>query len=653
MMKNRTLLLALTAGLCWSAQALANDAAPARREVGNLVFEHVPATPPAVRETLRRYQNTRSALFQDWLGDGSMLITTRFGQTAQLHRVASPGAARYQLSFFDEPIAGALAIPGSTRYLFSRDTGGDEYYQGYLAGLDGHEQAITEPGTRNQRFIVSSDGKLLVWTRVTPGAGDYQLEAMNPDDPASRRIVYAQPGSGAIAPLDVAPDRQRVLFTRYISSTASKLYELDLAQGKAREIRPSQREIAYDGGRYTADGRSILTLSDEDGEFKRLVEIELASGKQRAMTPSSLRWDIEAFTLSKDGRVLAYSINEGGRSRVVVQDLRTMRALPQPQLPTGVLSALTFSADGKQLAIGLTSATSPADVWSWDVNAGQLTRWTTSEMGGLDPAAMNDADLIRFKSFDGREIPAWITRPRREGRAPVIIDIHGGPEAQYRPVFNTRHQYWANELGIATIAPNVRGSDGYGKTYLKLDNGAKRQDSVKDIGALLDWVAKQPDLDASRVVVYGGSYGGFMVLASLAAYSDRLAGAIDIVGISNFVSFLQNTEGYRRDLRRAEYGDERDPKMLKVFEKISPLNLTAQMKKPLFVIHGQNDPRVPQSEAEQIVAKVRAQGVVPPDQVWYLLARDEGHGFRKKQNVDAQREAETLFLQQVLRIEAR
>lgn len=633
-------------GLCTGATLAAADTGVERREAGKLVFENVPETPPALRETLRRYQNTRSAVFRDWLDDGSMLISTRFGQTAQLHRVTAPDGARTQLTFFDEPVAGALAIPGSgNRFIFERDSGGDEYYQAYLSGLTGAETAITEAKTRNESFLVTPDGKLLLWSRVTPGSGDYSLEAMNPADPASRRIVHA--GTGAIAALDVSPDAERVLFTRYLSITSSKLYELELASQAVREIRPSKREIAYDGGRYVDDGRSLLTLSDEDSDYKRLVRIDLASQRRSAVSPEDLRWNVEAFELSRDGRTLAYSINEGGRSRVVIEDLRTRHALPQPALPVGVLTALKFSPDGRRLAIGINSATSPADIWVWDLAAAQLTRWTTSEMGGLDPAAMVAPSLIAFRSFDGREIPAWITRPRRDGRAPVIIDIHGGPESQDRPGFNTRRQFWAKELGAAVIAPNVRGSDGYGKAYLKLDNAGKRQDSVKDIGALLDWIATQPDLDAGRVVVYGGSYGGFMVLASLAAYSDRLAGAIDIVGISSFTTFLQNTEGYRRDLRRVEYGDERDPKMQKIFAQISPLNLSAQMKKPLFVIQGYNDPRVPYTEAEQIVAKVRAQGIVPADRVWYLLARDEGHGFRKKQNIDAQSEAETLFLQQL------
>jgi dipeptidyl aminopeptidase/acylaminoacyl peptidase len=614
-----------------------------RRQSGTLTLENVPQTPPAVREALRRYQNARSAGFQTWLEDGSMLISTRFGQTAQLHRVTGPGADRTQLTFFDEPVAGAAGVPGSAdRFVFTKDTGGDEYFQGYLSGLTGGETVFTEPGTRNQSLVFSKDGRTLAWARVGRGDPDYDIVTMTVGDPGSRKTVFQ--ATGATSPVAWSPDGRTLLLARYLSATASQLYLLDLPTGKLRQVKPSKIDISYGDAQFTPDGLSLLLTTDQGSDFKRLVQMDVESGVITPVSPTDLAWDIETFDLSPDGRILAYSVNEGGRSRVVVQDLKTRRALPQPQLPVGVLAALKFSPDGQSLAIGLNAATSPADVWVFRPEGGDLVRWTYSEAGGLDLKALSEPTLATFKSFDGLTVPAWVYRPARiNGRAPVIIDIHGGPEGQDRPGFNTRRQYWAAELGAVTIAPNVRGSDGYGKTYIKLDNGPKRQDSVKDIGALLDWIATQPDLDKDRVVVYGGSYGGFMVLASLAAYSDRLAGAVDIVGISNFTTFLTNTEGYRRDLRRAEYGDERDPAMKKIFDQISPLNLTSGMKKPLFVIQGRNDPRVPWTEAEQIVSAVRGQG----GEVWYMLAGDEGHGFRKKQNIDAQREAETMFFSKV------
>jgi dipeptidyl aminopeptidase/acylaminoacyl peptidase len=644
MKMRRGVLLAGAAILLLCAPAVSAQApAVETRQVGTLTLENVPQTPPAVREALRRYQNARSAGFASWLDDGSMLIATRFGQTAQLHRVARPGGDRTQLTFFDEPVGGAEGVPGSKdHFIFTKDTGGDEYFQGYLMGLDGAEVAFTEPGTRNQSMVFSKDGKTLAWARVGKGDPDYDIVTMTVGDPSSRKKVFD--ATGATAPIALSPDGGSILLGRYISAVSSKLYLLDLTSGQLRELNPTKGAIAYAGGEFAPDGKSVLVLSDEGSDFKRLVSLDLATGKSTPISPLDLKWDVEEFDLSPDGRLLVYSVNEGGRSRVVVQGFRTRQAVPQPNLPVGVLGALKFSPDSKNLAIGLNTATSPADVHVFDPGNGTLQRWTYSEAGGLDLSALREPELVSFKSFGGLTVPAWVYKPAKiNGRAPVIIDIHGGPEGQDRPGFSTRRQYWAAELGAVTIAPNVRGSDGYGKRYIQLDNGPLRQDSVKDIGALLDWIATQPDLDKDRVVVYGGSYGGFMVLASLAAYSDRLAGAVDIVGISNFKTFLTNTEGYRRDLRRAEYGDERDPKMAAIFEQISPLNLTAQMKKPLFVIQGRNDPRVPWTEAEQIVARVRGQG----GDVWYMIAADEGHGFRKKQNVDAQREAETLFLQKV------
>ncbi|MBX9707664.1 MAG: prolyl oligopeptidase family serine peptidase [Caulobacteraceae bacterium] len=634
-----TLVLMLAMG---AAPVMAQTASPERRQSGTLIYSGIPEIPEELRTNLQRYRNARSAGFQDWMEDGSILISTRFGETAQLHRVTAPGADRTQLTFFAEPVSNATTIPGTDRFAYQRDAGGAENFQTFVSSLNGGDVAITEPNTRNGRPVFSDDGRTVFWNRVERGQSDYDILAMTLGDPGSRRVVFE--GTGQYSPIDVSPDGGRVLLSQYISALDSRLWILDLTTGQVRRIRESTTPVSYSGGEFTRDGRSIITTSDEGGEAQRLVEISLEDGAVTPLTEAS-NWDVDSFDLSDDGRLLAWSINEDGYSRVAVRDLITRRALPQPELPDGVLGALEFSPDGSRLAIGLSTSTSPGDVWSWDVTAGGLTRWTHSEVGPLDRSTFVTPELVRYPSFDDLRIPAFVYRPRGlEGRRPVIIDIHGGPEGQSRPGFNLTYQQWVADHGAIVIVPNVRGSSGYGKTWLAADNGPRRQESVQDIGALLDWIATQPDMDPERVVVHGGSYGGFMVLASLAAYSDRLAGAVNIFGIANFVSFLQNTEAYRRDLRRAEYGDERDPAMRAVFDRISPLNLTDRMTAPLLVIQGANDPRVPQSESEQIVDAVRAEG----RPVWYLLATNEGHGFRKKFNADGQAEVTNLFFRQVL-----
>lgn len=611
------------------------------RQVGGATLQNVPDIPDDVREAVQRYQNNRSASFEDWLPDGSMLISTRFGATSQLHRVASPGSARTQLTFAAEPIANAKVIPGTDRFVFSRDTGGDEWFQLYARGLTGTASQLTEAGTRNSAPTFSADGSLMVWSRSIKDSAGYTLFGL--DLPVGKpRVLYTS--DGAIDVSDVASDKKRLIFLRSPSNVEDRVFELDIATGKVRAIATGT-PASYRDVRYLPGGQRLIAISNRDSDTQQLVEIDLATGKQTVLTPG-LKWDVESYDLTGDGRVIAYSINEDGLSRVIVQDRVTRRALPQPTLPKGVLTALKFDGAGRRLAIGLSSATSAGDVWSWDVNEAQLTRWTTSELGDLDPASLAEPALIRFKSFDGLSIPAFVYRPRdvpADAKTPVIIDIHGGPEAQTRPNWNYGAQYFADALKATVILPNVRGSDGYGKRYISLDDGVKREDSVKDIGALLDWIGAQPGLDAKRVAVYGQSYGGYMSLAVMTHYSDRLVGGVERYGISNWVSFLQNTEAYRRDNRRAEYGDERDPKVRAVLERISPLANIASIGKPMLVMQGANDPRVPQAESDQVVAKLRANG----NEVWYVLFADEGHGFQKKPNNDLRREVETVFLRRL------
>lgn len=623
------------------AVGLASAAAAQRREVGNIVYDGVPPAPPELQARIAPYYNARSATFEDWLPDGSMLISTRFGDVYQTHRVASPMAARTQLTFFGEPVTQAKVRPGTSTWLYPRDVGGAEYYQLYLRDLAGRETQISAPGTRNQDFHFSDDGKLVTWSQVTPGDANYDILVADPADPARRRVVHE--GKGAMSPLDVSPDARTLLVQRVNSSTHVELFVLDIASGKLTPIGPN-RKIGYQGGEFIDGGRGVLTLSDDGTDVTRPVVIDLASGKVRDLEPGA-KWGAEAFELSPDGRTVAVAINEEGYSKLVLREVATGRQLPGPKLPAGVLTGFKFSPDGARLGLSLDTPTAAGDAWSYDLKSGQLVRWTDSELGGLSREDFVEPSLIRYPSFDGRQIPAFVFKPKgATGKLPVVIKIHGGPESQELPGFDARRQSWINELGAAVIMPNVRGSSGYGKAYMGLDNAEKREDSVKDIGALLDWIARQPDLDANRVAVVGQSYGGYMVLAVAGHYNDRIAGAIDLYGISDWVTFLQNTEGYRRDLRRAEYGDERDPKMKAVFDRIAPIRMSARMKKPMMVFQGANDPRVPRTESEQMVEKLRAQGT----EVWYVLAKDEGHGIAKKANQTAVRTTEILFLKKVL-----
>jgi dipeptidyl aminopeptidase/acylaminoacyl peptidase len=344
------------------------------------------------------------------------------------------------------------------------------------------------------------------------------------------------------------------------------------------------------------------------------------------------KFDVDSYDVSFDANRIALATNENGAHALRFYDATTFEELPRPPLFHGVIGGIEWRPKSDEVAFHITSARSAGDVFSYQLKENKLTRWTNGNSPEVNTSAFAEPRLVRWKSFDGIEITGFHYHPpaRFTGKRPVIVNVHGGPASQARADFIGRNNYLVSELGIAIVYPNVRGSSGFGKTFLKLDNGTKREDAVKDIGALLEWIRQQPDLDAARVIVSGGSYGGYMALASAVHFQDRIAGAITSVGISNFVTFLERTETYRRDLRRAEYGDERDPAMRDFLESISPLNKADKITKPLLVVQGLNDPRVPYTEAEQIVAALRKRGTP----VWFVLARDEGHGFAKKPNAD-------------------
>ncbi|MBL1173648.1 S9 family peptidase [Pantanalinema sp. GBBB05] len=615
----------------------------------NLVVEGIPPIPASLVDTVKRYTEFRSAILSSWHPtQREMLISTRFANTAQVHRVRSPLGMRQQLTFFAEAPTGATYQPTTGEYfVFSRDTGGNEFNQNYRYDLaTGEVTLLTDGKSKNSRGVWSTAGDRMVYTSTRRNGQDNDLYVIAPLNPQSNRLLLTVEGGGW-SPLDWSPDDRQVLVSQYLSANESYLWLVDAHSGEKTLLtpKPGTEPVAYDGALFSGDGRGLYVISDRGSEFQRLSYFDLATRTYTDLT-SQIPWDVEDFDLSQDGKLLAFVTNEDGRSVLHLLDTATRQEKPVPQLPPGLIYGISWHPNNKDLGLTLLTARFPADVYSWDVTTNQLQRWTESETGGLNTANFAEAELVRWKSFDNKTISGFLYRPpkRFTGKRPVIIDIHGGPESQSRPIFQGRDNFFLNELGVALLMPNVRGSTGYGKTFLKLDDGKLREDSVKDIGALLDWIATQPDLDPDRILVMGGSYGGYMALAVATHYSDRIRAAIDIVGISNFVTFLERTENYRRDLRRVEYGDERDPQMRDFLLRISPLNNASKIQQPLFVIHGKNDPRVPLAEAEQIVATVR-NNQVP---VWYLMAKDEGHGFAKKANFDFQFYATVLFVQQFL-----
>jgi dipeptidyl aminopeptidase/acylaminoacyl peptidase len=609
--------------------------------------EDVPPIPPEFAARLTQYQSTRSAGFAGWSPDGrGILITTRFGNSTQLHRAYEPGGRREQITFFDEPASGQF-LPKATdgAIVVSMSKGGSENDQLYLLDRTEYKTTLLTDGkSKNDLEALRPDGQEMIFASNRRNGRDTDLLIADPRKPGSERTLL-ETNNEFWTVGDWSKGGKSVLLSRYVSINEGYPAIIDAATGKKRDLPlPSKEKAAIGAFKFAPDGTRAFIACDAGSEFKRLGLLDLDSGKYEWLT-SDIQWDVSAIEVDKDHGSVAFTVNADGASRLFLlqsqENFRWKRS--ELQIPVGIVTSLEFSPDGKQLGFTLAKPNAPADAHSIEIATGRLTRWTYSEVGGLNPATFVTAERIRFPSFDSREIPAWYYRPRgvsKDKKAPVLINIHGGPESQAQPFFSGTIQFYLNEMGIAVILPNVRGSAGYGKTYLQLDNAEKREDSVKDIGALLDWIAKQPELDASQIAVTGGSYGGYMVLASLTNFGDRIKAGVDYVGICNFNTFLRNTSPYRVELRRAEYGDERDEKMKSVFDRISPANNADKIVSALLVAHGRNDPRVPFSEAEQIVTKVRNRGRT----VWTVYADNEGHGFAKKDNADYLRTVEAWFL---------
>lgn len=639
---------------------LARTDSPTPARPPAITTEHVPPITAEEFQDLKRYQELREAWFVDWHSeDKGMLVATRTGGLTQLHLVSAPGEPPRQLTAGTEPVQSARFLSDGS-FVFPRGVGGNERFQVYRFDIDGQQETLlTDGDSRHLMLKRHPDGRRLAVTSTRRNGRDQDIYLIDAQGEAEASLIFEVKGeTWTLA--DFSPDGKRAILQRYISRNESYAQILDL---ETLQVSPLPSEIDSSGVQaaqrisraeyhFTADSGSIVFLSDARGEFREVVRLELATGRATWLSPA-FQWDVVNMELAPDRKRALIELNVDGYSRLYrIDDLDAPAPrLNELALPNGLVGVLRFSPDGSRVGFTFGRSSLPEEAYSLELKTGELQRWTFSDRAGFSEDAFVDPELIRYKSFDDRRIPAFVFLPKNRQPAakwPVVITIHGGPESQYVPWFSIVRQQYVSGLGVAVIAPNVRGSTGYGKTYSLLDNGLKREDSVRDIGALLDWIATDGvtkwNLDPERVAVIGGSYGGYMVLASLVHFGDRLRAGIDRVGISDFTTFLENTSGYRRQLRREEYGDERDPEMRAFFERISPARRIDKLKSALFLVHGENDPRVPFSEAKQIVERARSSG----SPVWTLYAENEGHGFRRRENRDYLVAAENAFLKRFL-----
>ena len=644
-MKKIILIPVLFSFLAFYAQEKKNIVVPNE----NLITENIAEIPKELANQVKKYAESRGAsLAEIHPNKNEIIINTRFGSTSQLHRIKQPLGARTQITFFDEPVSGATYEPVKGEYLiYSKDIGGNEFGQLYKLDLKTLQSTLLTDGGRSQNGGVTwrKDGKGFYYSSTKRNGGDRDIYFMDPNNPKSDKLILQVKGGGwGIS--DISADGQKLLISEYVSANESHIWLLETATGKLSEVTDRKSTgIIQSGASFSNKNDEIWLITDKDNEFERLATLNLNTKKVSYYT-SKIPWNVENYNLSEDKKTIVFITNEAGLNKMYLMNATDKSYLAVKNIPVGLIGSASFTKNKQAIFFTQSTAESASDVFKLNLVTGNTERYTESELGEMQQSDMSVPKFIEWKSFDNLKISGFYypANTKFTGKRPVLINIHGGPEGQSMASFLGSNNYYTNEMGVAIIFPNVRGSSGFGKTFIAKDNGFLREDSVKDIGALLDWIAQQPELDKDKIMIMGGSYGGYMTLAAAYHYADKIKCSVDIVGISNFNTFLKNTEEYRRDLRRVEYGDERIPEMAAFFDKIAPLNNIDKIKKPMFIIQGTNDPRVPVTEATQMRDKLKANGNV----VWYLEAKDEGHGFRKKANVDFQRLAVIRFMQEYL-----
>lgn len=618
-----------TLSLCMPAAAATGRTGP------DLVYDGVPEPADAV-EDLDPFIGAREARLLDFTPQAGLLIATRFGEISELHLVERPLGERRQITFERDPIRAGALCPDPTRQAiaYAREEGG--LWQIYYQKLgEPTARRLTDGKSQNGDPLWSSAGRAIAFETTARDGASHDIDLVEPESNALPRLLLAG-DAAALIPLDWSPDDRKLLVLRRASPADGALFVVEVDTGKKREVDPSKDKVRIVDARFSRDGQGVYLISDRDGEFAKLRYVNLFTAERTELS-GHIAGDVESLALSRDGHYLAYASNEGGLSRLDAVDLRAHQDLVLPRPTTqGIIGALRFDPLGTRLAFDLSSATRPRDVYVLDLEAHRLEPWTASEPGALDPSALASPHLVEFPTFDRtdgkpRSLPAWVYEPRAPGPHPVLIVLHDGPDGEFRPQFDPWLQYVVNELHYAVIAPNVRGSAGYGRTFRALGVGEHREDAVKDLGALIVWADLQGRFDPRHVVIAGQGEGGSLALAALINYVDRLAGAIDLGGITDFAGFLSSSPPARQDALRAEYGDERDPDVRSLLRRLSPLTNADRIARPLLIVHGRNDARVPISESRQLVARLRSRGAA----VWYLEVGGEGHEFLRQSDREA------------------
>ena len=642
---SRLFVIPLLAACSFAAEAVF-AAPPVTR--GNLILDGIPEQSSPSADSLDAYLNARQARPLGFTGKGQLLVATRFGEVDQLHVVDRPLGDRRQITFLREPVTAAAFTPDPSRDAFVYSTessidGGTQLYYQRVGEPTAHR--LTDGKSDNGGAVWSSAGHEIAFFAIAPGTGSCDIYIVDPESSALPRLASGGDPTAAWYPLDWSPDDRKLLLRKHVSDYEDYLYVLDLGTGQKREVDSSPSKGAITSARFSRDGTGVYFISNRDSDYAKLRFVNLFTAEKIDISGPMLS-EVEQFTLSRDGHYLAYVVNESGADKLVLVDLQAHLDLVPPRLPSpGAVDSLSFDRDGKRLVFGFAAANEPRDAYVLEVASNRLERWTASEIGPLARTKLVVPRLTQFPTFDrldtrSRQIPLYIYEPPGGGAHPVLIVLHDGPLAQFRPVFDPFIQYVVNELGFAVLAPNLRGSSGYGKDFGELARATLRDDAMKDLGALLVWLGLDSRFDAKHVVIAGSGYGGYLALEALVNYGERLRGAVAVAPMTDLIDFVTGTAPESRSAMREEFGDERDTDARMFLRRVSPLSNADRITRPVLLVHGKNDRRVPIAQTDQLANRLRARNQT----VWYLKALDEGDSFARWQNREAYYRAYAAFL---------